>query len=194
MTVTISITRGYLYICALLQELQKSQSLLTSAETELHHVKEMNVDLKRHNTLLEQEKLKVCIQTHIIFQGHLSFTAHVNLYANLFLVFPQLSAELKQAQTKLHQAEETIHSHLSQCEHQRQKIRELEAELANNSTKRSLIGSLQVELQTERGQLTAANKKVTANGSRITLQRTMVYSNKYYLLIISSCTNVMVFI
>ncbi|XP_056897936.1 trichohyalin isoform X3 [Takifugu flavidus] len=111
------------------KELQKSQSLLTSAETELHHVKEMNVDLKRHNTLLEQEKLK-------------------------------LSAELKQAQTKLHQAEETIHSHLSQCEHQRQKIRELEAELADNSTKRSLIGSLQVELQTERGQLTAANKKV----------------------------------
>ena len=46
-------------MCALLQELQRSQSLLTSAEAELHHVKEMNVDLKRHNALLEQEKLKV---------------------------------------------------------------------------------------------------------------------------------------
>lgn len=138
-------------------------------------MKEMNVDLKRHNTLLEQEKLKVCIQTHIIFQGHLSFTGHVNLYANLFLVFPQLSAELKQALTKLHQGEETIHSHLSERERQRQKIRELEAELADNSTKRSLIDSLQVELQTERGQLTAANKKVTANDSRVSRQGTMVY-------------------
>lgn len=175
MAVTINVTRGYLYICALLQELQKSQSLLTSAETELHHVKEMNVDLKRHNTLLEQEKLKVFIQTHIIFQGRLYFTGHVNLNANLFLFFPQLSAELKQAQTKLHQGEETIHSHLSECEHQRQKIRELEAELVDNSTKGNLIGSLQVELQTERGQLTAANKKVTANDSRISLQGTMVY-------------------
>lgn len=175
MTVTINVTRGYLYICALLQELQKSESLLTSAETELHHVKEMNVDLKRHNTLLEQEKLKVCVQTHIIFQGHLSVTGHVNLYANMFVVFPQLSAELKQAQTKLHQGEETIHSHLSECERQRQKIRELEAELADYSTKRSLIGSLQGELQTERGQLTAANNKVTANDSGIPLQGTMVY-------------------
>lgn len=92
MTVTINVTRGYLYICALLQELQKSESLLTSAETELHHVKEMNVDLKRHNTLLEQEKLKVCVQTHIIFQGHLSFTGHVNLYANMFLVFSFLQS------------------------------------------------------------------------------------------------------
>lgn len=189
MTVTIDVTRGYLYICALLQELQKSESLLTSAETELHHVKEMNVDLKRHNTLLEQEKLKVCI-----FQGHLSFTGHVNLFTNMFLVFPQLSAELKQAQTKLHQGEETIHSHLSECERQRQKIRELEAELVDNSTNRSLIGSLQVELQTERGQLTAANKKVTANDSRIPLQGTTAYSNKCYLLMISSSTNVMVFI
>lgn len=61
MTVTIDVTRRYFYICALLQELQKAQSLLTSAETELHHVKEMNMDLKRHNTLLEQEKLKVCL-------------------------------------------------------------------------------------------------------------------------------------
>lgn len=51
--------RRYLPMCALLQELQRSQSLLTSAEAELHHVKEMNVDLKRHNALLEQEKLKV---------------------------------------------------------------------------------------------------------------------------------------
>lgn len=44
-----------------LQEVQKSQSLLASAEAELHHVKEKNMDLKRCNSLLEQEKLKVGI-------------------------------------------------------------------------------------------------------------------------------------
>lgn len=86
------------------------------------------------------------------------------------MVFPQLSAELKQAQTKLHQGEETIYSHRSKCERQQQKIGELESELADSSTKLCVISGLQVELQTERGQLTAANKKVTANNSRIFLQ------------------------
>lgn len=43
------------------QDLQRAQSLFTSAERELRYEKEKNVDLKRHNTLLEQEKLKVAI-------------------------------------------------------------------------------------------------------------------------------------
>lgn len=47
-----------------LQELQRSQSLLASAEAELHRVKERNVDLKKCNTLLEQEKLKVRSEIH----------------------------------------------------------------------------------------------------------------------------------
>lgn len=42
-----------------LQDLQKSQSLLASAQAELHHIKEKNMDLKRCNVLLEQETLKV---------------------------------------------------------------------------------------------------------------------------------------
>lgn len=42
-----------------LQDLQKSQSLLASAQAELHHIKEKNMDLKRGNALLEQETLKV---------------------------------------------------------------------------------------------------------------------------------------
>lgn len=42
-----------------LQDLQKSQSLLASAQAELHHIKERNIDLKRCNALLEQETLKV---------------------------------------------------------------------------------------------------------------------------------------
>ncbi|CAF96642.1 unnamed protein product [Tetraodon nigroviridis] len=110
------------------KELQRSQSLLTSAEAELHHVKEMNVDLKRHNALLEQEKLK-------------------------------LSAELKQAIAKLHQAEGSVQGHLSEGERQQQRIRELELELADSSTKQSVLSSLQEELQTERAKLAAANRK-----------------------------------
>lgn len=43
------------------QDLQRAQSLFTSAERELRYEKEKNLDLKRHNTLLEQEKLKVAI-------------------------------------------------------------------------------------------------------------------------------------
>ena len=43
------------------QDLQRVQSLFTSAERELRYEKEKNMDLKRHNTPLEQETLKVCI-------------------------------------------------------------------------------------------------------------------------------------
>lgn len=43
------------------QDLQRAQSLFTSAEKELRYEKEKNLDLKRHNTLLDQEKLKVSI-------------------------------------------------------------------------------------------------------------------------------------
>uniref|UniRef100_A0A674P0R5 Coiled-coil domain containing 30 n=1 Tax=Takifugu rubripes TaxID=31033 RepID=A0A674P0R5_TAKRU len=47
-----------------LQDLQKSQSLLASAQAELHHIKEKNVDLKRCNVLLEQETLKAESKLH----------------------------------------------------------------------------------------------------------------------------------
>lgn len=89
--------------------------------------------------------------------------ANFNLLANSLLVFHQLSAELKQANGKLHQAEGSIQDHLSEWEHQQQRIRELETELADHSTKQSVISSLQGELQTERANLAAANKKVAAN-------------------------------
>lgn len=42
-------------------DLQRAQSLFTSAERELRYEKERNMDLMRHNTLLDQEKLKVVI-------------------------------------------------------------------------------------------------------------------------------------
>lgn len=45
------------------QDLQRAQSLFSSAERELRYEKEKNLDLKRHNTLLDQEKLKVDPQT-----------------------------------------------------------------------------------------------------------------------------------
>ncbi|KAM7404520.1 hypothetical protein PAMP_011863 [Pampus punctatissimus] len=44
------------------QDLQRLQSLFTSAERELRYEKEKNMDLKRHNTLLDQEKLKLCAE------------------------------------------------------------------------------------------------------------------------------------
>ena len=74
--------------------------------------------------------------------------------------FLQLCAELKQAQTKLVQVEQKVHSQTAECEHQQQKIRELELELARNSTSRSTTTSLQEDLQTERARLIAADKKV----------------------------------
>ncbi|KAJ8257655.1 hypothetical protein GJAV_G00188250 [Gymnothorax javanicus] len=44
------------------QDLQRTQSLFSSAERELRYEREKNLDLKRHNALLEQEKLKVCAE------------------------------------------------------------------------------------------------------------------------------------
>lgn len=46
------------------QDLQRAQSLFSSAERELRYEKEKNLDLKRHNSLLDQEKLKVDRHTH----------------------------------------------------------------------------------------------------------------------------------
>ncbi|XP_028438600.1 coiled-coil domain-containing protein 30 isoform X4 [Perca flavescens] len=111
------------------QDLQRAQSLFTSAERELRYEKEKNMDLKRHNTLLDQEKLK-------------------------------LGAELKQVQTKLVQVEQSVHTQVAECERQQQKIRELELELARNSTNRSTTTSLQEDLQAERARLIAVDKKV----------------------------------
>ncbi|XP_071331919.1 coiled-coil domain-containing protein 30 isoform X7 [Trachinotus anak] len=111
------------------QDLQRAQNLFTSAERELRYEKEKNMDLKRHNTLLDQEKLKLC-------------------------------AELKQIQTKLVQVEQTVHTQLAESESQQQKIRELELELARNSTNRNATTSLQEDLQAERARLIAADKKV----------------------------------
>ncbi|XP_070823882.1 coiled-coil domain-containing protein 30 isoform X2 [Chaetodon trifascialis] len=111
------------------QDLQRTQSLFTSAERELRYEKEKSMDLKRHNALLDQEKLKVC-------------------------------AELKQVQTKLVQVEQSVHTQEAECERQQQKIKELELELARNSTNRSATTSLQEDLQAERARLIAADKKV----------------------------------
>uniref|UniRef100_UPI003AB0784E coiled-coil domain-containing protein 30 n=1 Tax=Centroberyx gerrardi TaxID=166262 RepID=UPI003AB0784E len=111
------------------QDLQRAQSLFTSAERELRYEREKNLDLKRHNTLLDQEKLKLC-------------------------------AELKQAQTKLVQVEQSVQGQAAECERQQHRLRELELELARNATSRNTTTSLQEELQAERARLIAADKKV----------------------------------
>lgn len=82
-------------------------------------------------------------------------------------VFIQLCAELKQTQTKLVHAEQSVGSQTAECERQQQKIRELELDLARNATNRSTTSSLQEELQAERARLIAADKKV-GGGSTVT--------------------------
>lgn len=76
------------------------------------------------------------------------------------MCFLQVCAELKQVQTKLVQVEQSVHTQVAECERQQQKIRELELELARNSTNRSATTSLQEDLQAERARLIAADKKV----------------------------------
>ncbi|XP_028849526.1 coiled-coil domain-containing protein 30 isoform X3 [Denticeps clupeoides] len=44
------------------QDLQRTQGLFSSSERELRYEREKNLDLKRHNSLLEQEKLKICAE------------------------------------------------------------------------------------------------------------------------------------
>ncbi|XP_072553420.1 uncharacterized protein ccdc30 isoform X2 [Salminus brasiliensis] len=44
------------------QDLQRTHHLFTSAERELRYEREKNLDLKRHNALLDQEKMKLCAE------------------------------------------------------------------------------------------------------------------------------------
>ncbi|KAG7472837.1 hypothetical protein MATL_G00113260 [Megalops atlanticus] len=111
------------------QDVQRTQSLFTSAERELRYEREKSLDLKRHNTLLEQEKLKV-------------------------------SAELKQAQARVGQLEQSGAGQRVELERLQQRARELELELARSSQSRQASSSLQEELSTERARLIAADKKV----------------------------------
>ncbi|KAI1892532.1 hypothetical protein AGOR_G00134560 [Albula goreensis] len=111
------------------QDLQRTQSLFTSAERELRYEREKGLDLKRHNALLEQEKMKVC-------------------------------AELKQAQAKVGQLEQSGVKQRVEVERLQQRSRELELELGRSSQSRQASSSLQEELSAERARLIAADKKV----------------------------------
>lgn len=72
----------------------------------------------------------------------------------------KLCAELKQVQTKLILAEQSVQSQAAECDRRQSKIRELELDLARTSSNRSATNSLQEELQAERARLIAADKKV----------------------------------
>ncbi|XP_064153963.1 coiled-coil domain-containing protein 30 isoform X2 [Anguilla rostrata] len=111
------------------QDLQRTQSLFSSAERELRYERERSLDLKRHNALLEQEKMKVC-------------------------------AELKQAQAKVSQLEQTGAGQRAELERLQQRGRELELELGRSSQSRHASSGLQDELSAERTRLIAADKKV----------------------------------
>lgn len=61
--------------------------------------------------------------------------------------------------------EQSVHAQVAECERQQQKIRELELDLARNSTNRSATTSLQEDLQAERARLIAADKKVSSGAN-----------------------------
>ncbi|XP_069040175.1 coiled-coil domain-containing protein 30 isoform X2 [Lepisosteus oculatus] len=111
------------------QDAQRTQSLFTSAERELRYEREKNLDLKKHNALLDQEKLRVC-------------------------------AELKQAQARLTQLEQSSASLGGELERVQQRARELELEMARGCQSRQAQHSLEEELCSERARLLAADKKV----------------------------------
>uniref|UniRef100_W5LZD3 Coiled-coil domain containing 30 n=1 Tax=Lepisosteus oculatus TaxID=7918 RepID=W5LZD3_LEPOC len=110
------------------QDAQRTQSLFTSAERELRYEREKNLDLKKHNALLDQEKLRVC-------------------------------AELKQAQARLTQLEQSSASLGGELERVQQRARELELEMARGCQSRQAQHSLEEELCSERARLLAADKK-----------------------------------
>ncbi|MBN3312856.1 CCD30 protein, partial [Atractosteus spatula] len=111
------------------QDAQRTQSLFTSAERELRYEREKNLDLKKHNALLDQEKLRVC-------------------------------AELKQAQARLTQLEQSSAVLGGELERAQQRARELELEMARGCQSRQAQHSLEGELCSERARLLAADKKV----------------------------------
>lgn len=61
------------------QDLQRAQSLFSSAERELRYEKEKNLDLKRHNSLLDQEKLKVDPHACAHRDTHLKYFSFIHL-------------------------------------------------------------------------------------------------------------------
>lgn len=88
----------------------------------------------------------------------------------------QVCAALKQAQARLVQVEQSAHAQAAECERQQQKIRELELELARNSTNRSAATSLQEELQAERARLIAADKKVSVGANSVISSQSFLFS------------------
>lgn len=103
----------------------------------------------------------MCIQEPLHIHFYLSLIPHfLSAPCNYFYF---MSPPETDCNFVLNQAESRLHSLVSECERQQQKIRELEVKLADRSTKQSMLGSLQEELQTERTKLAAANMKVTAS-------------------------------
>lgn len=74
--------------------------------------------------------------------------------------FSQVCAELKQAQAKLSQAEQSGSGQAAETERLQHKLRELELELARSGQSRNTNASLQEELQAERVRVISADKKV----------------------------------
>lgn len=67
------------------QDLTRTQNLFTSAERELRYEREKNLDLKKHNALLDQEKLKVSYLHNKPTASLLSVSSRLQMCIFLFL-------------------------------------------------------------------------------------------------------------
>lgn len=85
------------------------------------------------------------------------------------VVTMQVCAELRQAQGKRSQLEQSALEQASELEHLQQKSRELELQLARNAQSRHSTSSLQEELCTERSRLITADKKARRQIKRVSV-------------------------
>ncbi|CAK6951177.1 coiled-coil domain-containing protein 30-like isoform X3 [Scomber scombrus] len=132
---------------------QKSELLTAHAESTLNSVertKDQCLDQRELNHL----QAKLGEERQLVSQHQLAPQTQINKGQARI----KRCAELNQVQTKLVQLEQSVHIQTAYSEHHQQRIRELE--LACNSTNRSTTTSLREDLQVERTQLIAADKKV----------------------------------
>lgn len=85
------------------------------------------------------------------------------------VVTAQVCAELRQAQAKRSQLEQSEHEQTAELERLQQKSRELELQLARSAQSRHSTSSLQEELCAERGRLITADKKARKHTKRVSI-------------------------
>ncbi|XP_061690687.1 coiled-coil domain-containing protein 30 [Syngnathoides biaculeatus] len=125
------------------QDLQRVQTLFTSAERELRYEKEKNMDLKRHNTLLDNEKLKLSAELNQV---------QTKLAQVQQSLHTQITSSERQEQ-KIRELELELARHLANRSVASSLQEELEAERAQVITADKKVLELQKQLKTTQHQL-----------------------------------------